>query len=683
MSNPKSCGKSLKQQTRQRLAGSRALTEGVVVAFVLATAILSPACDVEDSATKQPGSIDNRAALGLVEAREISNSPSYFGVNQEGSLCDGEFHTIGWEPKTDGRFPLFVYLPGTAENHAGAAAKTVLQAMARRGFVAVSADYDRYGPGAIDAFLCFLARAKCEVSASQLLTLQRTLEHKAACLFDPNRKNSLVGEFCARPNVDCSRGIALWGYSQGGGLAMQAAAYDARVRAVWSTGVGGGIWPWTLTTMTPHDRLRIINGSTDGHHPPKWGDPADTNTLNAITGMSCEESPCLVGPNGSGWYLVQPEELEENGDTGHAGHCWFNQMNDISNTCTSWWKAPGNLDPNWLPAEVGVGGAPFSVDVNGQWLKDTLQLGEIGSRDIEIGFSGFEFGSKLTPIQLVDVTYPMGVIDWKAGANFSVCGPTTTVAPCAPVPAVSQSYAVIGSGSLSAQTGSFTFVAPKGWELQSMTVYNSSPSATSVTTQVLRADGTHDSQTDALEGRSRSTLRFAFGGNVRTVAITIGNGVQTKIEKLLVNGSAPTHEPRGTCPATHIALQAYNGRYVSSNAADPDGPLQAIALRPLASETFTCVELDDGKVALARGDVFVQSNGTNPKENSLNVRWEGPTTPGETEEFTYIDLGEGAVTLRASNGAFVSADLLLPGAQLVADRSTSKEWERFKVVPMP
>lgn len=658
----------------------------------------------------------------LSSENEILFPPTYWGkgdglhILPGGTPCGKEFETIGFEPSAEAAdgYPLFLYLPGTSERYNGDAPKKVLQAMARRGFVAFSADYQRFDLNSFPAILESVGVKICKESQQRELAFQRRYEQATSFMFDPNRKDSLVGTLCSRSKVNCSKGIAIWGYSQGGGLALRAAAYDQRVGALWLTGVGSAT-PWSVATMLHHSQVRIVNGSTDPN-------ASDFRSLNQLTGRSCGKGQhdCLNGEDGSGWYLVQPKDLKENGRWGHAGHCWFNMKNDFSDKCVSLFGAV-NLDSNWLPADAdgGVGGKPFSVDVNGDWLKDALKryqstIEEGAVREIAIDFNGFDYKPSLLPFPLVESSYPVGVVAWSEHSNFKVCGPYTNAAPCAPDQNVFQNYAVIGSDS-SEQTGVFSFAAPQGWELESMTLYNSSPFDTSVTTRVFRTDGSFDSQTDSIPGRTREELPFCFGGNVQTVIVTIGNGVQTKIENLQVYGSAPTIvEPVSTCPAKHIALLASNGRYVSLNPLDPNdpngptGPLQATALRPGKWETFTCVDdlingedddlingeeghyhddgrddLLDGMVALKLGDRFVRSNGTSPTNNSLYISSDGPTIPGKTETFNYIDLGNGEVVLRASNGRFVSADLSLPRAQLVANRSQLRLWERFQIVPLP
>lgn len=137
-------------------------------------------------------------------------------------------------------------------------------------------------------------------------------------------------------------------------------------------------------------------------------------------------------------------------------------------------------------------------------------------------------------------------------------------------------------------------------------------------------------ETDCENFGGEERLICSFGENVQTVEVTVGNGKLTKVEKLLVEGTAPGGNKHQSCLAPRIALQASNGRYVSSIA-----------------------------------------------------RWGGPTEAGETEKFTLLDLGNGEVALRASNGLYVSADQRLARTQLVANRNKVLSWERFKVVPLP
>ncbi len=70
---------------------------------------------------------------------------------------------------------------------------------------------------------------------------------------------------------------------------------------------------------------------------------------------------CFEPAHGSGWYLVQSDELGD--PTRLAGHCWFDST---SVNCGGDWSAPRG----W----TAVPGTGFSLDATAKWL--TTRTGE-------------------------------------------------------------------------------------------------------------------------------------------------------------------------------------------------------------------------------------------------------------------------------------------------------------------
>jgi hypothetical protein len=224
---------------------------------------------------------------------------------------------------------LFLYFVGTrfvdsdtSARYDSQAAAKITEAMARRGFVALSADYDNSLSLAAD---------------------------KLSCVFDSSNAMSLLNVACARANVDCDLGIATWGHSQGALMAHAASNFDPRVRAVWTTGYSGGDYP------LPNSRLRVVNGEGDTMNGT-W------STLNKASGMTAADCPddgrnaCLRG-DGSGWILVKKADCV----TSSADHCWFDRTSCVDSAIT--------LEPNWIdPAST----KPFALEANADWVAQTL-----------------------------------------------------------------------------------------------------------------------------------------------------------------------------------------------------------------------------------------------------------------------------------------------------------------------
>jgi hypothetical protein len=256
--------------------------------------------------------------------------PSYRGSVSNGPACDAAYPTSGHAPADAGRYPLFLYFVGTefvpgipSNAHDNPAAMAVTEAMARRGFVALSVDYD-----------------------NDVAAWLSDHQNQLACLFDAQRPESLIAKACGLSSVDCERGVATWGHSQGGLVAVVAHDRDPRVRAAWATGYGGD-----GDASLDRTRLRVVNGEADA------ADNGTAAKLQSITGLSAAECPdpdqCLRR-DGSGYIIVRASQLEN--PAADAGHCWFDRA-----TCS------GNLilEPTWVdPASD----RPYAIAPNADWL---------------------------------------------------------------------------------------------------------------------------------------------------------------------------------------------------------------------------------------------------------------------------------------------------------------------------
>lgn len=262
--------------------------------------------------------------------RAVADPPTYLGSGNGG--CTMMRETMGFEPDeaAGSKHPLFLYFVGTrfvdsdtSARFDSEAAKKITEAMARRGFVALSADYDN--------------------------SLSLSLD-KVSCTFASSNAMSLLQLACARPNVDCELGIATWGHSQGALMAHAASSYDPRVRAVWTTGYSGGDYP------LPDSRLRVVNGEGDAMNG-NWA------TLNKASGMSEAQCPddgrssCLRA-DGSGWILVTKSDCV----TSSADHCWFDRTSCTASAIT--------LEPNWIDPKSSKA---FALEANADWVAETTR----------------------------------------------------------------------------------------------------------------------------------------------------------------------------------------------------------------------------------------------------------------------------------------------------------------------
>jgi hypothetical protein len=263
-------------------------------------------------------------------SRAIANPPSYMGSASGSSGCTVSSATLGFEPADapGGKHPLFFYFVGTtfsssdtSARYDSVAAKTVTEAMARRGFVALSVQYDN--------------------------TLSLSTD-KLTCLYASSNAQSALAVACALPQVDCNLGIATWGHSQGALMAHAASQFEPRVRAVWTTGYSGGSFP--LST----NRLRVVNGEGDTMNG-RW------DTIKKAAGFGSSECPddgradCLR-PDGSGFIIVRKSDCV----TSSADHCWFDRRFCGDGAIT--------LEPNWTDKKSSK---PFALEANADWVART------------------------------------------------------------------------------------------------------------------------------------------------------------------------------------------------------------------------------------------------------------------------------------------------------------------------
>jgi hypothetical protein len=251
--------------------------------------------------------------------------------------CDrgSERGALGHAPSAPGRYPLFVYLTGTTMRVDGPEAMALTRAMAERGFVALSVGYENG------------AYAYCT-----------GMQQKARCLFGPPESASALSALCARPDVDCDRGIVVSGFSQGANLGSLAKDLEPRVRGAYLLGHGhraanfmdvSACMEHDKTALAPSE-LRSVNGEHDGY----FGEvPARVQAqLERVTGAHCSEATCLDA-QGAGYVMVRDGELADR----TADHCYF--FHSADGRCA---KLEG-LDPVWEK-----GSAPWSMGPSLDWL---------------------------------------------------------------------------------------------------------------------------------------------------------------------------------------------------------------------------------------------------------------------------------------------------------------------------
>jgi len=251
------------------------------------------------------------------------------------------------QPATPGQYPVLIYMHGTWADWGGnQEGQRIAQLAAAQGFLVAAPTY-----------------------ASMLTLSPAGVNSQAQCVFGGSSRSDALGQVCAMPQAACSLGVLVSGFSQGGAIAALGANYSPLITAAWLMGVSGpnvtaAIAAPAGTRVLPNDRLRIDVGQADVQTTnPNTGQVTgmDLSALNAVTGLTCSQSPCLQ-PDGSGYYVVTNSEVAD----GVAGHCYWMgvNMSDPGNTCT--------LDPTFDPGFVPPSTVPWSLLASLNWLRGEL-----------------------------------------------------------------------------------------------------------------------------------------------------------------------------------------------------------------------------------------------------------------------------------------------------------------------
>ena len=313
-------------------------------AFVMA-GLLTTACAAEgfeqQVASDQP--YEDVEIAGQVNALVYSSASfsmtgAYYG-HTNGACSSSTLRNIaGSEPAEAGTYPVFVFLTGTTMPFNGADAQQLTSAMAQRGFVAATVQYDNGSYPSCGA-----------------------MQTKAKCIWDAANPKSAINAICSRPKADCAtKGIVVSGFSQGANLAALSKNYDARVRGAFLMGHGNkasGLIDVSscsnnaATALLP-SQMRSVNGESDSYF---GGSAAGVRAqLSAVVGVRCGSSAynCLQA-DGSGWFMVSNASLSDR----KADHCYF--FNGASSNCSTF----SGFDTTWSGGTIG-----WSKETSLNWL---------------------------------------------------------------------------------------------------------------------------------------------------------------------------------------------------------------------------------------------------------------------------------------------------------------------------
>ncbi|MBX3623102.1 MAG: hypothetical protein KF891_24300 [Rhizobacter sp.] len=282
-------------------------------------------------------------ALAITTITSLAAAQTSFTTTYKGgstSACGTTFSISGKEPTASGKYPVYVHIGGTVEPYNSAWAMAAVNAMAAKGFVAATVQYDNGSFGTCT-----------------------TISQRAKCIFNPNNVNSAIARLCSRAKADCSKGIVTGGLSQGSIISVLSRDFDSRIRASMGQGTGTTYTvAYNLSSCMvngrhaqPGNRLRIINGERDMF---VGGTEAIARSQAAlVTGFNCSGTQCLQS-NGSGWVVVKDYQVNDF----YADHCfmglgtWGAQCTGILAVDTNYqygsaaWALPATT--NWLKSFV-------------------------------------------------------------------------------------------------------------------------------------------------------------------------------------------------------------------------------------------------------------------------------------------------------------------------------------------
>ena len=286
-----------------------------------------------------------------------------------------------YEPVGPGPFPIAVYLPGTITKLDDPIFLMYLKRLAEKGYVAASVDYGQF------ALLCSFGCA--------------CYKERAGCVFDPKSDQSLVSVLRSRTRGDPSRGIVVWGHSQGGYMALMSGDLNRDVRRAVATGATdcAGVYDCIRPDRRglASDRIRVIIGEHDDTARPeqaedKGGTPG---FLRQLAGLTQQAEACgapgnvsCFRPNGSGFYIVRDSETED----GIGDHQFWqnkkgakgNRIESLDRAYVSDPRKPWSLDATieWLTGACGNGtcdgteeAATCALDCGGAAVRDATGAG--------------------------------------------------------------------------------------------------------------------------------------------------------------------------------------------------------------------------------------------------------------------------------------------------------------------
>jgi hypothetical protein len=272
------------------------------------------------------------------------------------------------------QYPVLFWLQGTCMPYDAQVVHELLQAAARRGFVAVSPQYFNGGhdgpPGGVaDPNWCDTHSTTdfCKCASEEILVvlpfvcaLPEWADAKAQCIFDESSNDSAASQICQLPFTDCSAMVAAGG-SQGAFVAVRAAQWGPKAVAAYAVPLGNGVTHDNRTWLADENLIEIHGANDQACGPPIGKGFLEFLSLSLFDGASTPELDCTSSctePSGSnypacdcrvstpprhGYFLVGADEVVD-GDPDHAFVCHDHPSEQYTGECDS--LDPGFLNPS-------------------------------------------------------------------------------------------------------------------------------------------------------------------------------------------------------------------------------------------------------------------------------------------------------------------------------------------------
>jgi hypothetical protein len=243
-------------------------------------------------------------------------------------------------PTAPGRYPLFLWIPGTNEAFDAPVALHIAHTMAERGVIAATVSYNN----------TFAGPWSCA-----------SYDGRARALLDASRSTSFISRLQASlPAFDSAKGIVLGGHSLGAWIAGRGADVSPHVRAAWLLGAGYkafGVMDLCLRAeQTKLLRVRVVNGE----HDTVYGGTRSSNLeqVAAVAGVASSwNGVSRFDDGGNGYALVLDDDVPASRT---AEHFYFIADCDVGRFCDPRRAKP---QPDWDGTD-----APWGRMANQSWL---------------------------------------------------------------------------------------------------------------------------------------------------------------------------------------------------------------------------------------------------------------------------------------------------------------------------